>query len=356
MIEVFPKERVADAYERAVSVSVLSSRSSPTETRPVAALPCQAMDRGAGGRTEPWAISSHSLSCRSAIPSAQCRSSRDAGWTSLLIDVHCGNASSEPYTSIGTPDPRVGVTISGRYSGEYFTRGRWRHDAHGPGSINLHRTGEVTRYRFPPPEDPNFQFALVYLPFEEMASAADHLRRPGQRTEVPAFADFVDRDPAITQMTLALMRAMAAGERNIYAESAAAWFAVHLLHAYGANAGAPDGRSPGILTDRRLSRVVEFMSRHFAEPLTLDRLAREACISRYHFARLFKAKVGQSPHRYLAGIRLDAARRMLETTDQSVAAIGAACGYPASSHFAAAFTARYGASPRDFRAARVKPK
>ena len=119
--------------------------------------------------------------------------------------------------------------------------------------------------------------------------------------------------------------------------------------------GDPDDRSPGILTDRRLSRVVEFMSRHFAEPLTLDRLAREACLSRYHFARLFTAKVGQSPHRYLAGIRLDAARRMLETTDQSVAAIGAACGYPASSHFAAAFTARYGASPRDFRAG-VKPR
>ena len=245
-----------------------------------------AMHSGAGRRAEPWAISSHSLSCRSAIPSARCRSSRDAGWTSLLVDVHCGSASSEPYTSIGTPDPRVGVTISGRYSGEYFTRGQWRHDAHGPGSINLHRTGEVTRYRFPPAEDPDFQFALVYLPFEEMASAADHLRRPGQRTEVPAFADFVDRDPAITQMTLALVRAMAAGERNIYAETAAAWFAVHLLHAYGANAGDPDGRSPGVLTDRRLSRVVEFMSRHFAEPLTLDHLASEACISRYHFAPL----------------------------------------------------------------------
>jgi AraC-like DNA-binding protein len=79
--------------------------------------------------------------------------------------------------------------------------------------------------------------------------------------------------------------------------------------------------------------------------LTDDRLVREACISRYHFAP-FKAKVGQSPHRYLAGITIDAARRMLETTDQSVAAIGAACGYPASSYFADAFTARYGASPR----------
>jgi AraC family transcriptional regulator len=175
------------------------------------------------------------------------------------------------------------------------------------------------------------------------------VRKPGRPTDVPAFGDFVDRDPAITQVALALVRAMSVGERDIYADTVAAWLAVHLLHMYGSNAGRADNRDAGVITDRRLSRVVEFMSAHFAEPLTLDRLAEEACISRYHFARLFKAKVGQSPHRYLASLRLDAARRMLETSDRSVGEVGAACGYPASSHFTAAFTARYGASPRDFR-------
>jgi AraC family transcriptional regulator len=296
-----------------------------------------------------WSISDHSLLCRSAVPSARCVSSRDLGWTSLLLDLHSGNASTEPYTSVGTPDPRIGVTISGRYSAEYFTRGRWRHDAHGPGSINLHRTGEVTRYRFPLPEDADYQFALIYLPFEQLQSAADHLRKPGRPTAAPIFSDFVDRDPAITHMALALVRAMSVAEPDIYAETVAAWLAVHLLHKYGPNADRADDRDAGTIADRRLGRVVEFMSAHFAEPLTLDRLAEEACISRYHFARLFKAQVGQSPHRYLAGIRLDAARRMLQTTDRSVAEVGAACGYAVATHFTAAFTARYGVSPRDFR-------
>jgi AraC family transcriptional regulator len=297
-----------------------------------------------------WAISDASLLCRSAVPSARCISSRDVGWTSLLLDVHSGNSSTEPYTSIGTPDPRIGVTISGRYSAEYFTRGRWRHDAHGPGSINVHRTGEVTRYRFPPPEDPDYQFALIYFPFEQLLSAADHLRRPGQRSAVPTFTDFVDRDSAITHMTLALVQAMSAGERDLYAETVATWLAVHLLHRYGPRPYRADDRDAGAIADRRLARVVEFMSAHFAEPLTLDQLAEEACISRYHFARLFKAKVGESPHRYLARIRLDTAKRMLETTDRSVADVGAACGYSVASHFTAAFTARYGVSPRALRA------
>jgi hypothetical protein len=67
-------------------------------------------------------ISSQSLRCRSAIPSARCRSSREVGWTSLLVDVHAGSSSTDPYTSVGTHDPRLGVTISGRYSAEYFTQ------------------------------------------------------------------------------------------------------------------------------------------------------------------------------------------------------------------------------------------
>ena len=47
---------------------------------------------------------------------------------------------------------------------------------------------------------------------------------------------------------------------------------------------------------------------------------------------------------------LEAARRMLVTSDLSVAAVGEACGYRAPSHFSAAFAARYGLTPSAFRA------
>lgn len=294
-------------------------------------------------------ICAQSLLCKSVIPSARCTSSRELGWTSLLLDLHSGNVSTEPYTSIATSDPRVGVTISGRYSAEYYTRSRWRHDAHGPGSINIHQTGETTRYRFPPPQDPDYQMALIYFPFELLRSAAEHLRKPGQPSEVPAFVDFVDRDPAITQMAHALVHAMSMGAGDLYAETVSAWLAVHMLHRYGPNVGRADARNAGVITDQRLSRVIEFISEHFADPLTLEQLADEACISRYHFARLFKSKVGESPHRYLANVRLDAARRMLQTTDTPIAQVGAACGYPSGSHFSAAFTAHFGVTPREFR-------
>ena len=298
-------------------------------------------------------LAKESLLCRSVIPSVQCSSSRDLGWTSLLLDLHTGVSSNDPYTSVLTPDPRVGVSVSGRYSSYFFTRGRWRHDAHTPGSICVHRTGEHARHRFGVPEDLNHKTALIYFPLAQLASAADHLCRAGQPGDVPSFNSIVDRDPAIAHVTFALLRAMATGDGDLYAETVAAWLAVHLVSRYGPNSGLDDNRSIGSITDARLSRVVEFMSTHFAEPLTLEKLAAEACISKYHFTRLFKSKVGQSPYRYLADLRLDSARQMLISTDLSIAQVGKACGYPALSHFSAAFAARFDVTPTDFRTSRI---
>jgi AraC family transcriptional regulator len=293
-------------------------------------------------------INARSLLCRSVIPSRRCASSSDVGWTSLLLDLHVGVASNEPYDSVPTIDPRIGVTISGRYSAELRTGGHWRRDVHGPGSINIHRTGEQTRYRFPEPKDPAFELALIYYPLELLEAASSHLRRPGQPERTPTFHCVVGRDPAITQMTFALLEAMREGVGDLYAQSVAAWLSVHMITRYGER-DQIDDRSAGDIADQRLARTIEFMCSNFAQPLSLERLAAEACISKFHFNRLFTRKVGVSPHRFLASLRLDAARQMLVTTDLSVAEVAAKCGYPAASHFSAAFVRRFGMTPRECR-------
>ncbi|MDF0520150.1 AraC family transcriptional regulator [Bradyrhizobium yuanmingense] len=269
-----------------------------------------------------------------------------------MVDLHVGLKSNEPYTSIRTPDARIGVSVSGRYSCEFFSRSRWRFDAHSPGSICLHRNEHQSRYRFPVPEDSDFKWAMIYLPVGQLASAAEHLRRAGQPDNLPTFNSLVDRDPAIAHITVALLRAMTNGEGNLYAETVAAWLAVHLISRHGSGACIED-RNAGAISDARLSRVVEFMSAHFAEPLTLEQLAGEACISKYHFTRLFKSKVGQTPYQFLADLRMNAARQMLISTDLSVAQVGAACGYSTSPHFSAAFTAKFSMTPSEFRGSRL---
>lgn len=293
-----------------------------------------------------YTIAPESLSCRDVMPTSTCISSRDAGWRSLLVDVHSGVSSSEPFTSVQTPDPRVGVSLSGRYSAELFIKGRWHHDRHTPGSITVRRTDEVSVCRFPKPKDADYRAALIYIPIGQLISAAEHYRRAGRRLEVPEF-NSIGRDPALAQMGLSLFEAMTHGADDLYAETAAAWIAVHLLSRYSSH--SEDRRSSGVLTDARLARVIEYMSCHFAEPLSLDQLAAEACISKFHFVRLFRERVGQPPHRYLAELRLDAAQRMLVSSELSIAEIAIECGYSTANHFSTTFARRFGMSPTLFR-------
>ena len=121
---------------------------------------------------------------------------------------------------------------------------------------------------------------------------------------------------------------------------------------YGSPSTSANLPLPGHLSDARLSRVVEFMSVNFNRRLSLDELAAEAAVSKFHFARLFREKVGRSPLAFLAALRLDSAHRLLVTSDLPVAIIGYECGYSSPSHFTAAFSARYGITPSALRAAR----
>jgi AraC family transcriptional regulator len=301
----------------------------------------------------PAAVSPESFKGSGVVPSKRMLSSRTLGWTSLLLDLHTGIESADAYSSIPTPDQKIGVAMSGRYVSEVYRDGRWRRSLYHPGAICVHRTSEAARYRFPAGDraDATFSTALIYLPHARLAAASDHLRRIGQRVTLALNAT-VDRDSAITQMVSALLSAMKNRADDLYADTAAAWMSVHLVTRYGALAGVEDSRSAGVIADARLSRVIEFMSAHFNQPLTLDQLAGEACVSRYHFSRLFRNRTGKPPLAFLVDIRMEAARRMLATSDLTVGEVGLACGYRTSSHFSAAFVARHGVTPTAFRARR----
>jgi AraC family transcriptional regulator len=98
-----------------------------------------------------------------------------------------------------------------------------------------------------------------------------------------------------------------------------------------------------------LARVLELMSARLAEPLTLDELAAEAGISKFHFVRQFKLSVGMTPHALLATLRFDAARTLLSGTDLGVGIIASRCGYARGSQLNAVFAKRLGMAPLAWR-------
>lgn len=100
-----------------------------------------------------------------------------------------------------------------------------------------------------------------------------------------------------------------------------------------------------------MNRVVNYARSHVSETLDLGALADVACLSKYHFSRVFNAHFGETPTQFLARIRLElAARKMVFTQDHSITQIAMDCGFSGSDTFARSFRTRFGSAPRLFRA------
>ncbi|HZS45795.1 MAG TPA: AraC family transcriptional regulator [Blastocatellia bacterium] len=108
------------------------------------------------------------------------------------------------------------------------------------------------------------------------------------------------------------------------------------------------------VVDRRLRRAIEFMHLRSAEELSLSAIASEAFLSAYHFARLFKRLTGQTPHNYLANIRIDRAKQLLATSDLPISSIASQVGYENQSHFAKLFRSSTGLTPKEYRAGAIQ--
>ncbi|MDQ2762638.1 MAG: helix-turn-helix domain-containing protein [Pseudomonadota bacterium] len=101
--------------------------------------------------------------------------------------------------------------------------------------------------------------------------------------------------------------------------------------------------------DARVQAAMEFLTRHLAEPVTLEALADACGLSVSRLAHLFRAQVGLTPQQYLEGQRMDRARRLLELTPRPVGAIAAEVGYENPFYFTLRFKRVTGLSPRDYR-------
>jgi AraC family transcriptional regulator len=90
------------------------------------------------------------------------------------------------------------------------------------------------------------------------------------------------------------------------------------------------------------------METNLGERFTLRALAANAGCSRFHFARVFRASMGDSPMEYLMRLRVQRGRQLLERGEQSICEIAALLGFCDQSHFARRFRDQTGMSPRDY--------
>jgi AraC family transcriptional regulator len=100
----------------------------------------------------------------------------------------------------------------------------------------------------------------------------------------------------------------------------------------------------------RVLRALVEIERDPGSAPELDALAREACLSPFHFHRVFSAIVGEGPAEYARRLRLERAAHELSISEDTVGAIARRAGYTRQESFTRAFQARYGATPSAFRA------
>ena len=107
---------------------------------------------------------------------------------------------------------------------------------------------------------------------------------------------------------------------------------------------------------RRVAKVKEYISVHFAEELRLEDLASLVGMTPSAFSRFFKQHTTRTLSDYIIDIRLGNAARMLLDTSCSISEISYACGFNNLSNFNRIFKARRGNTPRDFRALFTKSR
>jgi len=98
------------------------------------------------------------------------------------------------------------------------------------------------------------------------------------------------------------------------------------------------------------------MDRNYAAPLDLDRIAAEACLSPYHFLRLFKQAFNRTPHRYLTERRIRRAKELLANGSLTVTEVCFEVGFESLGSFSSLFRKHAGRSPVDYRTAAVERK
>ncbi len=204
-----------------------------------------------------------------------------------------------------------------------------------PEQAMIVRIPHAHRYRVDPAVG-HWEFLYVCLTGREALRLLRAVEeRVGPVLEVPAESAAV-----ATAMTI-LGRARGGGLQCPFEASALAYELVTGLLAVAGRGGAGSASPAGGVT----ARAAAYCREHLGDALPVGLLARQCGLSRFHFARRFKAEQGMTPTAYVQYQRVRHAVRLLRETALPLKQIAATCGFADANYFGKVFRRHLGATP-----------
>ncbi|MDE0839142.1 MAG: helix-turn-helix domain-containing protein [Kiritimatiellae bacterium] len=101
--------------------------------------------------------------------------------------------------------------------------------------------------------------------------------------------------------------------------------------------------------DERVQEIQRWLDRHYMDEINLDELAAKNNMSTRNFIRRFKQASGETPLNYLQKLRVEAAKKLLESSSMKIDSIASKVGYQTEAHFRQLFRRYTSMTPAAFR-------
>lgn len=108
-------------------------------------------------------------------------------------------------------------------------------------------------------------------------------------------------------------------------------------------------RQPTRPRNETVEQICAYLAANYQQKLSLTDVAARFYLSPYYLSRLFRRVTGQSIVDYINGRRIEAAQRLLETTELNISAVAEQTGFASAAHFRRVFRETMGVGPLQYR-------
>lgn len=191
-----------------------------------------------------------------------------------------------------------------------------------------------------------YRYRMAYVPAEVIRELLGGVS--SSTRSLGYFRNPVTIDSELSQRLLRALRLMDQHPHDLLASQS--YFIEAIVHLFTRHAEPryiPRPFKPNLAIVRKACELIDGRT---AENLSLQEIADEVGVSRFHFLRLFKASTGLTPHEYLLLRRLGMAKSLIKQGQPLVRAAHEA-GFADQSHMTRRFKAAYGVTPGQYQQA-----